>query len=96
MNVEIGVASVVELGDFQRLIAADEGNFVVAEVDNLVGEAHEGGGVAGQEKLVFADSDNQRRAFAGADNLVGVAGLDNGDGIGSDNLLQGLDDGIAQ
>ena len=82
--------------DFQGFAPADDGNFVIVEIDYFVSVLDNGGGVGGQEGLPVADTDHKGGTLAGADNRVGIFGVDYGNGIGADNLLEGLADGLDQ
>jgi hypothetical protein len=68
----------------------------VAEVDNLVGEAEEGGRIAGKEGLSLPQAKDQGAAEAGGDEQAGVAAADDGQTVGTLELSQGLADGFDQ
>ena len=58
------------------------------QIDDLVGHARQGHGVAGQEVLgaVFAHAQDERRACACAHHAVGFVLVDDGDGVGAVQL----------
>ena len=53
------------------------------QVDDLVGDAGQGHGVAGEEQLLVAHAHHQGRASAGADHAVRLVAADDGDGVGA-------------
>ena len=89
-----GLLDVAEVGDVEPAGAVHEGNLLVVEVDDLVGVLDDGGGVGAEVELgaavvALAHADDEGAALAGADQTVGVALLDDGDGIGADDVLEG-------
>ena len=72
----------------KRLVAADDADFVVFEIDNLVGISYDRSRVRGDESLAFAHADYQWRAFACHNHRVGIFLLDNCDGIRAFDLKE--------
>lgn len=103
-GVELGcLLDVGEVGDLEASGAVHDGDFFVLEVDDLVGVLDDGGGVGAEEELVdgaflavvLAHADDEGAAFACADELVGLAFVEDGDGVGADDVLEGeLDGGV--
>ena len=92
-----GLLDVAEVGDAQLTVTRHDGNLLILQVDDLVGILDDGGGIAAQEELRLAvllvvvdtHADDEGAAFAGANQLVGVATVEDGNGIGTDDALQG-------
>ena len=62
----------------------------VFQVDDLVGRAGQGQRVGGQEVLVLAQPDHQRRTLAGPDHAVRLVAAEHGDGVGALQAAHGL------
>ncbi len=89
-----GLVDVGEVDDVDLAAAVHVGNLLVLEVNHLLGVFHDGGGVGAQIEFfltvgVGTHADDQRRAFAGANELVGMIFLKDGDDIGTNDALQG-------
>lgn len=87
---------VVERHDLEGLVAVDDGDLSVVDVDEILRVFDDRRGVRREEILALADADNHRAALTCGDDLVAVALLDDGDGIGADHLLEGLLHGFEQ
>ena len=74
--------------DVQFLTATQHGDVTVFQIHHLVGIFHNRTGIRTQEELILADAHHQRTLLAGGDNLVGVALVDHGDGIGANHLVE--------
>jgi len=86
-----------ENADHVEFLAAPyDGNVAVLQVDHLVGVLHDGAGIRTQEELVVADAHHQGTLFAGSYNLVGVTTVEDGYGIGTDDLIEGYLNGLQQ
>ena len=79
------VAGLVELTDLP-----------VVEVDDLVGVAGEGAGVAGEKVAVLPDADDERAAEAGADDDARLVRADNGEAVGALDNAERLRDRVDQ
>ncbi len=89
-DVDLRLA-VVAADDAELLVAVDDGDLSVVEVDYLVGELDDGRGVGGEVVGFGArDADHQRTAPAGSDDLVRILAVDDGDGVGADDPVRGL------
>ena len=64
-----------EVGD-RHARPAQLHDLVLAQLDRVAGVRDEGGDVAGEEVLAVADADDERGVAAGADDDVGLAGVD--------------------
>ncbi len=93
---------VAEVGDVEQARAVHDGDFLVVEVDDLVGVFDDGSRIGADVEfrtaggLVLAYTDDEGTAFAGADNLVGMALLENGDGVCAHDVLKRELDGIVE
>ena len=74
----------------------EHAQLMVVEVDDLVGVADEGGGVAGQEVLAVADADDQRAAEPGADDQPGLRAGHRREAVGALEQRQRLAHGLDQ
>ncbi len=81
---------VVERHDLQRLVPLDDGHLAVVDVDELLRVFDDRSGVGGEEKFAFSDADHHRAALACRDDAVGIALFDDGNGVGADDLFEGL------
>ena len=72
------------------------GQFVVGQVDDLVGVAGQRRGVAGDEMLALADAHHQRAAQPGGDQHVRIIAKQDRQAVGSLELRQRGADGADQ
>ena len=84
----------LQVDDVNLAAAIHVGNLLVLEVNDLLRVLHDGRGVAAEVELLLstgvgADTNHQRRPLAGAHQLVGMVLLQDGYGIGADDVLQG-------
>ena len=82
-----------QVGDIQPTRAVHDGNLFILQIDHIFGVLYDRGCIRTKVKLLasrlaLSYADNQRAAFAGADYLVGVALLQNGNGICAHHVLQ--------
>ena len=70
------------------LVPVNHGDVLVVEVHHFVCVFDDGRCVASEEELAVSDTDHERAALTGCDNLVGVVLVDDGHGIRSDDLVQ--------
>ena len=89
-----GLVHIGEVHNVNLAAAVHVSNLLVLEVYHLLGVLHDGRGVAAEVELLLstgigADAYHQRRTLAGAHQLVGVVLLQDGYGIGADDILQG-------
>ena len=87
---------VVQVDHLQLASATDDGDFVVFQIDHLVRIFHDGRRVGSHEELVVADAHHQRAALARHEDGVGLTLVDQGDGIGPDDLVKGQLEGREQ
>ena len=73
----------------QLLAQADNGNVTVFQIDHLVGVFNDRTGITAQEELIVANTNHQRALLAGSNNLAGVALVDDGNGVGTNHLIEG-------
>ncbi len=66
-----------------RAAAREHRPVAVAQVGDAPGQRRQGQAVGAQEHLVVAEADRQRRAVAGADHQLGVAGEDHRQRVGA-------------
>ena len=66
------------------------------QIDDLVGRAGQRHRVGGDEVLVLAHADDQRRALARGDHAVRFFAAEHGDGVGAVQALDGLLHGLEQ
>lgn len=69
-------------------MAVDDGDLSVVDVDEILRVFDDRRGVRREEIFALADADDHRAALTCGDDLVAVALLDDGDGIGTDHLLE--------
>ena len=77
-----------KVGDLELVVALDVGKLLLAKIYDLVGVFDDRGGVRAHEVLVFADADNQRTALAGCYHTVREPLVNDGDGVGTDDVLE--------
>jgi len=102
----VGVGELDRGGDLRRrprveregakAIGRDRRQLAVLEEDDLLGVAHEGGDVGGDEHLAVADAEHHGRAVAGHQDAVGHAGVADGDAISAFDLTQGGADAVVE
>ena len=68
----------------------------VLDIHHLLGATHDGGGVGGNEILAVADTDDHGAAFTGGDDLIRVTFLNDGDGVGTNHMVEGDTDGLEE
>ena len=72
-----------------QAVGRDDGQFVIGQIDDLVGVAGQGRGVAGHEMLAGADADDQRASQPGGDQHLGPLAEENRQAVGPLELRQG-------
>ncbi len=77
-------------------VAVELGNVAIFQVNHVAGDLEQGRGVGGGVVAGVRNAEQQGRAFAGDDDLAGLAVIDDGDGIGADQLAAGDPDGGEQ
>ena len=77
-----------EILDAARPVVGD-GDVAVLKADELLGYGEQGHGVRGDEGLVDADAEDQRVAEAGADQRVRREAVDDRDGVGAGEAMDG-------
>ena len=63
-----------------EVVRGDGGDVEVVEEDDLAGVGEEGGGVGGEEVLIFAETEDERAAAARADDDVREVPVDDSEG----------------
>ena len=76
--------------DDPHRIGREHGQFVIRQVDDLVGVARQRRGVAGHEVLAVANAQHDRTAQAGDDQHLGPIAEEDRQAVGSLELQQGL------
>ena len=82
--------------DVQLLAQLDANHLLVLKVNHLLGAAHDGRGIGGDVILALADTNHHGATLACGNQLVGVAFLDNGNGIGAHDMVQGDAHGLEE
>ncbi len=62
------------------------GDIAVFQIDHVAGDLQQRRGVGGGVVAGVGEAEQQRRAFAGDDDLAGLLVVDDGDGVGADEL----------
>ena len=70
------------------------GDLIVLEVVDGAGVVEDTGDVGGEEELAVSEAENDGRAHAGGDHLVGLMGGEDADGEGAGHALGGAADGF--
>ena len=73
----------------QVLSATQHSDVPVFQIHYLVGIFHNRTGIRTKEELILTDAYHQRTLFASCDNLIRVALINDGDGIGANHLIEG-------
>ena len=76
-------------------VAPDFGNVAVFEVDHLLGQRYQRGGIRGQEMLADADADHQRATLAHAPDAIRMLGVQYRQRKAALQLLRRRADGLA-
>ena len=71
------------------LSTTDLGDIPVLQIDHLVRIFHNRTGVGAQEELILTNTHHQRTLLTGRDDLIGIALVEYGDGVGTDHLIEG-------
>ena len=71
------------------LSQTNHGNVSILQIDHLVCVLNDGTGVRAQKELILSNTHNQGTLFACSHYLVGVATVNNGNGIGAYHLIEG-------
>ena len=87
VDLLVGRDVVDGLGD--ETVAAHRHHLVVVEIDDLLRVLQDGGHVGGEEVLVARDADDERRAVAHADDLVGLLLAHDDEPVGAFELRHG-------
>ena len=83
-----GKLGVVDVDHLQFLTALDHSDVPVLEIYHTVGIFDNRTGVGTDEELIFADTYHQRTLLSGRDDGIGITLVENGNGIGTDHLMQ--------
>ena len=82
----------VEVGELDAG-EGEDGHVAVGEEVDVARVVQDAGDVGGDERLAFADADDDGRAEAGGDDLVGLGGGEDAERKGSGEALDGAADG---
>ncbi len=85
----------VEAGDLDTG-CGQLGDVAIFQIDHVARDLEQGRGVGGGVVAFFPEAEQQRRAFAGDDDLAGLGVVDDGDGVGADQAAAGDPDGGEQ
>ena len=91
-----GKLGVVDIDNLELLTALDHGNVPVLEIYHTVGIFNNRTGVGTDEELIVTDTYHQRTLLSGRDDGIGITFVENGNGIGTDHLMQHQLDGCEQ
>ena len=92
--LEFQVAGVaVEVGEGDAG-GGEDGDFVVGEEVDVAGVVEDAGDVGGEEEFAVAEAEDDGRAHAGGDELVGLVGGEDADGEGAGQAVDGAADGF--
>ena len=83
----------VEVGELDAG-EGEDGHVAVGEEVDVAGVVEDAGNVGGDEVLAFADADDDGRAGARGDDLVGLGGGEDAEREGAGEALDGAADGI--
>ena len=75
-------------------VDGEGGDFVVVEEVDVAGVVENAGDVGGEEELAVAEAEDDGRAHAGGDHLVGLVGGEDADGEGAGHAFDGSSDGL--
>ena len=70
-------------------VAVELGNVAIFQIDHVARDLQQGRGVGGGVVAGIRNTEQQRRAFAGDDDLAGLGVVDDSDGVGADQLPAG-------
>ena len=77
-------------GAYREILPGDVDELAVLQVDDVAGPAHERGRVAGEEVLVVADAEDERRRLARRHDLPGMLGAQRGDAVRALDVVERL------
>ena len=83
----------VEVGE-RDAVEGEDGHVAVGEEVDVAGVVEDAGDVGGDEVFAFADADDDGRAEAGGDDLVGLVRGEDAEGEGAGEALDGAADGF--
>ncbi len=88
-----GAGVVVEVGE-DDAGGGEGGDFAVAEEVDVAGVVEDAGDVGGEEELAVAEAQDDGRAEAGGDHVVGLMGGEDADGEGAGEAFDGAAHGF--
>ena len=81
----------VEVEELHVLASLQQGYLFIVQVTHVLGVLGDGTGIAGHEEflVLLPDTHHHGRGLAGTDQLLGMTLVDDADGVGTDDFLQG-------
>ena len=95
LNVGNGLHILYRL-DMQFLAQLDSDHLFVFKVHHFLGATYDRRGIRSDEILALANADDHRTSLSSGNQLVGMAFLHDGDGIGTHHVVQGDAHGLKQ
>ena len=74
--------------DMYILTQSDDGDVAILEIHHLVGIFDDGAGIGTEEEFPVADTNYKRTLLASGNDLRGVTLVENGDSVGTDDLIK--------
>src|SRR6478735_12602874 len=85
--------NVVKIADLDG-IGGDDRDVVVVQIDDAPGVGDDRAGIGRDDGFTNADTDDDRTATTGGDDLVGLPGGENGDAEGAVDLMKRVANGL--
>ena len=80
----------------REFVLSQKGQFIVVQMNHLVGVSHHGRNIRSREMTVLAHADDQRASPSGDNDLAGKVPVDDAYSKGAFNLRHGLSHGLIQ
>ena len=95
--LHFGVHPVVEdIDNLQFFVGLKDRDVAVFQIYDFVSVFNDRAGIGPEEELSLPYPDHQRALLAGRNDLIGIALVEQGNGIGSDHLIESYADGLQQ
>ena len=90
-DIDIDVLG-LKVGDFHLTASLDADNLLIVDIHHMRGVFGNGGGIGGNEELIVigADANDQRAALASGNERVGLATVDEHNGVSANDLAEGI------